>query len=184
MPERNSEYARASNDWYVEPAWVLKPLIDVCTISEFHDPCCGSGTLPIEGKRLGLKTTGADLIQRNSAFPVQDYLKDIARHTNIVTNPPYKLAEEIILHALNHSYELSKIAVFVPTKFLSSQRRHVIFNSSMWKVIIFSRRPSVPPGTMLARYGESIRGGGSIDFCWCVWLNGYTGTPTISWSLG
>lgn len=185
MGERNSEYVRDEHDWYVEPAWCIGGLMMWEQFSgSIHDPCCGSGTIPETVNALATspaRATGADLVDRGYGYPQQDFLKDKTTYDNIVTNPPYKIAAAVIDHALKHVRY--KVAALVQLKFLAAQKRYGLFTSmAMSSVYIFSRRPSMPPGAMLEKEGEACRGGGSIDYCWCVWdrMNPAT-TPVIRW---
>lgn len=177
MGERPSEYQRDVNDWYVEPAWCVQALAhDIQFKGGIHDPCCGSGTIP---EVLG--GSGSDIIDRGFRYPVQNYLQDFMLYDNIVTNPPYRMAQEIIEHALKHVKY--RVAALVQTKFLSSQKRHGLFmRRDTERIIMFSRRPSMPPGEMLMRHGESIRGNGSIDYCWVVWNRRHDGPCTVTWA--
>lgn len=176
MGERPSEYDRDKNDWYIEPEWcvtALKSRIEFVGLS--HDPCCGMGTIP-----KIMRGTGSDLVDRGFGYPVRDFLSDERIYDNIVTNPPYGIAQEIILHALNRTKY--KVAALVQTKFLSSQKRHSLFmRRETEQVLMFSRRPSMPPGELLIEHGEDIRGGGSIDYCWVVWNTGNEKGCKISW---
>ena len=178
MGERPSEYTRDENDWYVEPSWCIDALrLSVQFKGSIHDPCCGMGTIP---NMLG--ATGSDLIDRGYGYEQQDFMSDLRAYNNIVTNPPYGIAQSVIEHALKITK--NKVAALVQTKFLASQRRHGLFHRrEMQKVIMFSRRPSMPPGEMLRTHGESIRGGGSIDFCWCIWDQDHIGSTTIEWVI-
>lgn len=176
MGERRSEYDRDGDDWYIEPAWsVLSLRARIPFVGQIHDPCCGMGTIP---KVMG--GTGADIKDRGFGYPQQDYLQDTAVYDNIVTNPPYGIAQSIIEHALRHTRY--RVVALVQTKFLSAQRRYRLFTANpVEKVLVFSRRPSMPPGKMLQEHGEKIRGNGSIDFCWVVWQHGNTAPPEIDW---
>lgn len=178
MGERKSEYELAEHGWYVEPEWCIKALVErVPFVGQIHDPCCGLGTIPrITGG------SGADLIDRGFGFPARDFLTDETIYDNIVTNPPYgKLAQPIIEHALKHTRRY--VCALVQTKFLHSQGRHNLFSrDEMERLIMFSRRPSMPPGEVLVKHGESIRGNGSIDFCWAIWnAQGNPGPVTVEW---
>ena len=65
------------------------------------------------------------------------------------------------------------VAVLVPLKWLASQGRYPLFTRpEMERVIVLSRRPSIPPGERIAAEGEAIRKGGSIDFGWFLWRAG------------
>lgn len=176
MGERPSEYTREDNDWYVEPEWCVEALkARVPFIGHIHDPCCGMGTIP---RIMG--GTGADLVDRGYGYPQRDFLTDQTAYDNIVTNPPYNIAQQIIEHALKTAR--MRVAALVQVKFLASQRRHKLFTrDETERVLMFSRRPSMPPGAQLAEKGESIRGGGSIDFCWVVWCRGNLAPTVLDW---
>jgi hypothetical protein len=129
-----------------------------------------------------MRGSGADLVDRGFGYPVRDFFSDTRMYDNIVTNPPYAIAQTIIERALDLSRH--KVAALVQTKFLSSQKRHSLFMlRETEKVIMFSRRPSMPPGKMLVEHGEEIRGGGSIDYCWVVWNKEHTGGCKIVWCM-
>lgn len=176
MGERLSEYERDKNDWYIEPSWCVDALRDSCKFyGRIHDPCCGIGTIP---KMLG--ATGSDIVDRGFGYEVNDFMQETRMFDNIVTNPPYGIALEIIEHAL--ALSIRRVAALVQIKFLCSQKRyHLFYRPETEKIIMFSRRPSMPPGEMIMKHGESIRGGGSIDFCWVVWNHEHCGDTTISW---
>lgn len=129
--------------------------------------------------------TGADIRSRAPRWPVQDFFQDLAWNDSVVTNPPYNIAVNIIEHALSHVRVFGYVCALVQAKFLFSQKRKPLFERpEMDRVIIMSRRPSMPPGEALLEHGEKIRGGGSIDFCWAVWRVGkMDGAPTIEWAV-
>lgn len=177
MGERHSEYYRDEEDWYVEPVWSVEILRSrVPFAGGIHDPCCGMGTIP---KVFG--GTGSDLVDRGYGYPQRDFLRDQTNYDNIVMNPPYGIAQKVIEHALQITKY--RVAALVQTKFLCSQRRHKLFTrNETEKVIMLSRRPSMPPGRLLEEKGESVRGGGSIDFCWVVWCIGNVSETSIDWA--
>lgn len=173
MGERPSEYDRADNDWYVEPVWCVEALKSRLDLPGAHDPCCGRGTIP---KALG--GTGSDIVDRGYGYPVRNFLLDEGSYENIVTNPPYNIAQRVIEHARNLAE--NRVCALVQLKFLASQGRHNLMREAE-QVLIFSRRPSMPPGKLLEEKGENIRGNGSLDFCWVIWKRGHIGPSTIDW---
>ena len=184
MAQRHSEYARDNLEWYVEPEWVADDLFKKVKFSgKIHDPCCGLGTIPGAARRAGYTASGSDIADRGEGYPVTNYEQDPKTYDNIVTNPPYKQTVRIFEWASLHTSSPGKIAMIVPIGFLCSQSR---FHLWRWveTVIIYSRRPSMPPGEILEALGESCRKGGSTDYCWIVWNFAYNGQPTIQWSLG
>jgi hypothetical protein len=186
---RSSGYDRNADDWYVESADCVTALLNAVPELEFHsihDPCCGMGTIPAVIAARGWKATGADLVDRaNGKYPVQDFLTDTCPYDNIVTNPPFSLSVPIVRHALGLVRTGGRVVIVAQAKFLYSQGRHPLFTSpECERVLILSKRPSMPPGEMLLEQGESCRGGGAMDYCWVVFRAGKT-VPgcSIEWLL-
>jgi hypothetical protein len=183
---RHPEYPRADGDFYVEPSWVVCTLLHHLHLQNgIHDPCCGVGTIVDTALQHGLQATGADIVDRaRGRFPIRDFLADTSIHANVVTNPPYTTTAELIHYALDHVVERGRVAALVPISFLASQRRyHLFFRPECELVIVLSRRPSLPPGELLQKYGECIRRSGSTDFVWIVWQRGKVERAArISWA--
>lgn len=175
MGTRHPEYARADGDFYVEPSWTVSALFrHVALRGKLHDPCCGSGTIIETAIQQGFEASGADIADRaNGRFPVRDFLTDSTTYPNLITNPPYKLAVEIICHALTRVPDGGHVAALVPIGFLASIRRHSLFvRPECEMVLVLSRRPGLPPGELLKQHGEAIRCNGSTDFIWSIWRRG------------
>lgn len=189
MGERHSEHERDVDDFYVDGPECIDALVAFYgdNLSGAHDPCCGMGTIPDRlFTKHGFRATGADLIDRAAGrFPVRDFLADKNTYPSIVSNPPFRMAPKIVEHALMATYNGGLVAVIGQAKFLFSQVRHPLFvRPEMESVIIFSRRPSMPPGKLLMEKGEACRGGGSLDFAWFVWRVGKTAPGcSIDWTL-
>lgn len=185
MGERHSEFERDADDWYVEPRDVVERLLDRVPLDGLHDPCCGCGTIVAVARERGKQATGADLVDRGYGFPIRDFLTDHVSYPSIVTNPPFKIAADVVRHALNTTMHGGIVAVVAQAKFLYSQARYPLFNCPEFeRVIAFSRRPSMPPGKMLEELGEECRGGGSMDYCWAIWRVGKTSPgASIEWTL-
>jgi hypothetical protein len=82
-----------------------------------------------------------------------------------------------------------QIAIIAQAKFLMSQGRINLFTNPTMdfaceRVLVFSRRPSMPPGRALMEHGEDIRGGGSLDYVAVIWRVGSSSLNTqIDWTL-
>ena len=186
MGERHSKRERDPLDWYVEEEWNVQALFDRIQFrGHIHDPCCGIGTIVKVTKKNGYVATGSDIVKRARGFKVSDFLTSEERHENIIMNPPYKLAHRMILRAL--ALTQGRVAALMPIKFLAGQGRYKLFTDPrLDRIIIFSRRPNMPPGEELMKHGESIRGGGSIDYCWIVWTQlryRQLKDPDVEWTL-
>lgn len=174
---RHSGYERSANDWYVEPPWAVEALLDVEKFDGItYDPACGGGTIPKVFRDRNLQCEGSDLVDRGFGFKKADYLDPLMNpHSeNIVTNPPFNLAEQFVLKALQRN---NKVAILQRLAWLESAKRRMFFESTpLARVWVFARRVSMPPG------GTDInQKGGSIPFAWFVWDYCHKGPPILGW---
>lgn len=179
MPyEFTESYQRNDNDFYVEPRWAVRALIKSVAFQGYiHDPACGTGTIPKEFEREGYTSGGSDIVNRGYGITPINFLSDANFYENIVTNPPYSRSEDFIKRGLNQAF--CRVAVIARIAFLASQRRFKLFTDfPPEKIVILSRRPSMPPGGMAI-----IAQGGKTDFCWIVWNKEHNGPSEICWSL-
>ena len=169
---------RWPNDWYIETPASVHALFDTVEFyGAIHDPACGAGNIPTIARLRGFMATGSDLVYRGFGSGDVNFLSDNTRRINIVTNPPYKIAEGFAAHAI--SVAERKVAVVVRISFLAGQKRRVsLFErhpSSV--VVVLSTRPSMPPG------GTDIPAkGGTADYCWIVWDSNHDGPTEIRWA--
>lgn len=188
MGERHSEYARHKDDFYVEPRWCVEALKAAEPFdNHVWDPACGSGTIPEVFRGDGIRVSATDIVDRGYLHfaGCVDFLAPMLHAlptvSNIISNPPYKLTEAFARRALELARH--KVALLTNIKFLASQKRHRLFTETpVRRVWIMSSRPSMPPGDALQN-GTVKVGNGSLDFCWVVWEQGYTGAPEIGWLL-
>jgi hypothetical protein len=186
MSSRASGYKRVQHDYYVEPTWAVDLLFDAVDfgrLGPLHDPCAGRGTIVDAALKRGLQATGADIVDRaDGRFPCVDFLSDSSIWPNVVSNPPYRAAQEVLTHALDHVPDGGVVALIVPVQFLASQGRTSLFTSGDFaSALVLSRRPSMPPGDLLDCFGEAARRNGSTDFLWTVFCRGHVRlTPDVS----
>lgn len=184
MAERNSGHTRDPLDWYVEPESCVHTLFNVVEFEgTIFDPCCGIGTIVKVARSRGFGAMGSDIVDRGFGS-VRNFFDTIGNVSNIVTNPPFREAVRVVEHALRLVRPDGLVAIVGQSKFLWSQGRVELFDRCE-RIIILSTRPSMPKGEALMEHGENIRGGGSIDYCWCIWRAGVVG-PTnckIEWML-
>jgi hypothetical protein len=172
--QKASGYKRDGLDWYVEPAWTIEVLQQFIEFDgPVLDPCCGSGTIH---KVLGGRCS--DIVDRGyKPAKVRNFLSYM-KAENVVSNPPYKMAQKFIEHF--HPITRCDLAVLVRLDFLASQGRWRLY--TFWPptlVIVLSKRPSMPPG-----WNVENRGGGQHDYCWIVWCKQDNGKTTeIVWGM-
>jgi hypothetical protein len=169
---------RPDTDFYSTPEWATKTLLDKEDFAEWIlEPACGEGAMakPLSER---YKVFAFD---KYTVLPGQDFLTynrtDDDPLWDVVTNPPFKYAEDFLLHALDMTKPYSgKVALLLKLQFLEGQRRSKILKNSPLKVVyVFSKRLS------FSRNNEKMANGGMMAFAWYVWDWNYLGLPTIDW---
>lgn len=177
-PKRSRIFARDSLDWYVEPVWVTELLLGAETfLGAVWDPACGGGNVLRALTAADYAAIGTDVVDRGAPHfaGIRDFLTCAAAGLapNLVFNAPFYRAEgteAFIRHALTLVHpEIGKVAAFVDLKFLASARRAggLYAEHPPARIHVLGRRPSCPPGEMLAAGGKAS--GGTADWCWLVW---------------
>ena len=183
---KTSGYVRDGLDWYVEPSWCVDVLLDALALpagTTVLDPACGMGTIPEACNARGICAVGSDIADRGYGFTGRDFLaRDVPLFPDaIITNPPYGKASEFVREARWLANKL--VAVLIRLDFLASKTRHILFRATPpARVLVLSKRPSMPPGQALID-GTAKRGGGQHDFCWIVWDRERSGPTEIEWLL-
>lgn len=186
-----SEYPAEPHDWYIEDAWCWDLLFaQEAFKGEIVDPCCGEGTAVARALAAGYDACGSDIVDRRPfvadfTFALLDFLGPewacrAGIIDNVCFNPPYSYETAIGVRCIQRALHVAryKVAALLPTKFLASQERYLLFTGSpLARIYWFSSRPSMPPGSRL-RSGETKRGGGKVDYCCMVWEHGHTGAST------
>ena len=150
-------------DFYVTPAWGTRALIDH---EEFEgrilEPCCGDGAMAEVLKETGNRVIASDLYDLGYG-KVEDFLKIERRQRNIVTNPPFNIAEAVIDHAL--SIADGKVCFLLRSAFIEGQGRwHRIYNERPpTRILVFSSRLSIYPAS------DNRQGGGTTSYAWFIW---------------
>ena len=161
-------------DFYPTPPSATEALLERETFGrDVWEPACGDGAISKVLKREGYKVISSDIVDRGYGR-VEDFLRSKRRTENIVTNPPYKLAEEFIRKAL--AVTTNKVAMLLRLTFLESQQRYRLFRETpLESVYVFSRRLSMPQG------GAERLSSGAVAYAWFVWRHGHRGEPRIRW---
>lgn len=170
-------------DWYVEPYECSMALFE---IEEFDggiwDPACGIGRIIETARASGYAAFGSDIVRRGEfCDEVFDFFSNIPNFefSNIVSNPPFGVAEEFVQRCLEIIPTGGKVAMLLPMVWLSgfSSKRDWLPNSPLCRFLPISPRPSMPPGRVIEA-GERP-GNGTKDFAWFVWQAGYHGNPEV-----
>jgi hypothetical protein len=175
---------RQQVDYYAtDPATILPLLEREGFASQIWEPACGEGHLSKELERVGKAVRSTDLIDRGYGEGNIDFLMQFDPcDCDIITNPPYSLAQEFVEHALflqdKSEVENLKTAMFLKLTFLEGKQRKKMFEKHPpCKVYVFSSRQQC------AKNGEFNKDKNStaIAYAWYVWHKGFSGKPEIEW---
>lgn len=169
---------RERDDFYPTPPEGTRALL---AVEQFHgsiwEPACGCGAMSRVLEAAGHEVISTDLIDRGYGTPHVDFLLDYqTRAVNVVTNPPFKHAEDFARHAL--AIAPGKVALLCRLAWLEGIGRRKLFTGTpLARVWIFSKRLRMQRGR-LPLPGE---GGGPLAFAWFVWERGHVGAPALGW---
>lgn len=168
---------RPDNDFYPTPPEATRALLAVEDFSgSIWEPACGDGAickvLEEEGHTDILAT---DLIYRGYGKGNEDFLISEHEANNIITNPPFKLAQQFVEHSLRQTD--GKVAMLCKLVFLEGQKRKTFFEQTpLARVHVFSKRVNFYREGVKGKLGTSM-----MAFAWFVWEHGHEGPPTINW---
>lgn len=180
---------RVENDFYATPRNATEAILNMVELKgSILEPAAGQGHISVVLKRKYPynEIVSTDLVQRNEKFgvPIQggiDFLThDFNRKfDNIITNPPFNMAQEFIERALQLADD--KVIIFAKIQLLEGNKRKEMFDNAPLKyVYVFSKR--VNP----LRNGEELNENGkkwsnTMCFAWFVFEKEYEGEPVIRW---
>lgn len=176
--------AKDSLDDFPTPPWATRALIEhviergagVKGMTAF-EPACGRGYMAQALREYFAKVDAADIHDYGHG-DVSDFLRNI--HTTgaydwVITNPPFRLAEEFILRALPVARR--GVAMLVRTVFIESVGR-------------YNRIFSVNPPTKVAQFTERVpmvkgridrKASTATGYAWVVWDKTSDATPQLVW---
>lgn len=166
---------RPEHDFYPTPPEATEALLRVEKFEgEIWENACGDGAIARVLEAHGFTVKATDLIDRDYGEAPHDFLTSPYKSTNIITNPPFKLAEQFIKLSLERT--TGKVAMLCKLQFLEGAKRKLMFESTpLKKVWVFSKRLT------MTRNGMKMDASGMICFAWYVFEHGYIGEPTLGW---
>ena len=175
----HTDRERQKEDYYAtEP----KATEWLCKLERFEgrilEPSCGEGHMSKVLEAAGYEVVSRDIIDRGYG-EVADFLAidNQKRDGNIVTNPPYKYAQQFVEKALSIIPEGKKVAMFLKLTFLEGKARRELFRSSPpIRVWVSSSRIKCAMNEEFDKYGSS-----AAAYAWFIWEKGYHGATTVKW---
>ena len=176
---------RVENDYYAtQPSSVEDLLLKENVHGRVLEPCVGGGHIADVLKTVADRVDCTDLIDRGyDGTVVLDFLEQNVSpiYDWVVTNPPYKLAQDFIEQSLRATKDGGHVAMFLKIQFLEGNKRKLFFEDTPPKTVyVFSKRQNP------LRNGEPLDEKGkpwstTMCFSWFVWEKGYSGKTTIEW---
>ncbi len=179
---------REVNDFYPTPIEATKSLLQIEDIGpRVWEPACGDGAISRVLEESGRTVISSDLVDRGfGATPIDFLLEQQLLAPVIVTNPPFKLAEQFLHHALRLGAE--KVVFMLRLAWLEGagaigsddgRKRRVYDATPIARVHVSSRRLTMMRGGYLPVEGKKLGAGGMVAFAWYVWERGHVGDPTL-----
>lgn len=171
------------DDLYETPAVAVHSLLAVEPVpGTVWEPACGPGTIVRELRASGRNVIATDLVDYSCDHSEarQDFLMSREPRAGcIVTNPPFKLAEEFVAHAIDlcpEVYMLMRVAFLEGLRW-EKQR----FRDHLARVWVFA--PRLP---MMHRAGWTgpVNSKSGMAFGWFVFRRNWSsmgGKPTVDW---
>lgn len=177
---QNHKYDREECDLYTTPKIAVDKLLEAERFSHtIFEPCCGTGSISDVLINNGYEVICNDIIDRgyDKQTSICDYLKlSVKNSCDIITNPPYSLAEQFVRKSLEISDEGTKIAMLLKLTFLEGQKRRKLFDVfPPSRVYVFSKRIRCNKG------GQESEEQSAVCYAWFIWVKGQYGIPQIYW---
>ena len=177
------------DDLYETPACAIKALLAVEPVPlTVWEPACGPGAIVGILRASGRAVVATDLVEYGCPDSLSgvDFLMETAAPSGvpaIVTNPPFKLAEEFVDKALDlvpEVYMLLRLAFFEGYRWhpRGTSRGAKGFGAHLSRVWVFA--PRLP---FMHRHDfEGVKNSNSgMPFAWFVFRRDCEGDPTVGW---
>ena len=171
---------REVNDYYATDPKAAEWLLELePELDNIWECACGEGYLAKVFDKAGKLLWATDLIDRGYG-KTKDFLNidtNIKYNGDIVSNPPYKFAEQFVRKALDTVTDGHKVCMFLKLTFLESKSRKQLFEQYPPKTIwVSSSRILCAKNGDFDKYSSSV-----VAYAWYIWEKGYTGDTVVKW---
>jgi len=185
LPTIGADFGNRSTDYdyYATPPVAVHKLLDREVFnSPIWEPCSGENHIVNVLKLRGYqKVRASDIVKRTPDTELLDFtLAPMLAEKwqgDIITNPPYNIAEQIIRTALDIIPDGNRAAFLLPVRYLEGQARAKLFDEfPPQKLYVFSKRITCAINGDFANTGN-----GALSYAWFIWCKGFKETPTLHW---
>lgn len=178
----HTDKERQNEDYYATTPRAAELLLELETFSPRIWECaCGEGHLSKVFEKFGHEVKSTDLINRGYGQGEVNFLEITEQWDgDIITNPPYKYAQEFVEKALELIPEGKKVAMFLKLQFMEGKGRKKLFLKNPPKTIYVSSSRLMCAKN--SKFDEMVAGGGSaVAYAWYIWSKGFQGTTELKW---
>jgi hypothetical protein len=172
-------HERRKDDFYPTPPMATHALLGRETFDgDILEPACGDGAISRVLEVAGHRVRSTDLVARGYGESGLDFVLFAYPYSaaNIITNPPFYLAERFVERALAHASR--KVAFLLKLTFLEGGARSRLLESTpLARIWVFRNRLTFP----LPNAENPQANGGMFAFAWFVWEHGHQGPPSLGW---
>lgn len=179
----HTDKERQNEDYYATTPKAAELLLELETFSPNIWECaCGEGHLSKVFESKGYNVRSSDLMDRGFGEIETDFLgiDNLEWNGDVITNPPYKYAQEFVEKALQIIPIGNKVAMFLKLQFMEGKGRKNLFLKNPPKTIYVSSSRLMCAKN--AEFEKMVAGGGSaVAYAWYVWEKGFVGTTILKW---
>lgn len=180
----NRNGLRPTSDFYPTPAEAVRPFIAMERDAMFRadrgrvwECAAGDGAIAQELRSARFKVIESDLYvhARVKGTPKLNFRADFLnsegpRSRAIVTNPPFKLADDFVRHALRLGARY--VAMLLPITYLAGLKRADVIDQ-LARVLVLAFRVTLKPKRV------KLKNSGVVTYAWFVWERGHRGPATL-----
>ena len=169
-------WEREQNDFYATDPIAIKLLLEQEKFSKILEPACWMGHLSKPLIEAWYEVESYDLVDRGY-WKVKNFFDITEWNWDIITNPPYAIAQKFVEHSLDIIKPWAKAALFLKVLFLDSRTRKKLFLENPPKVIyVCSGRVNCVKNWDFDRYSST-----ALAHAWFVWEKGYKWDTIVKW---
>lgn len=179
----HSKLDRVEYDYYATSPIATRMLLEKEKFSPNIWECASGGDHIVKVlKEAGYNVWATDIVDRTGHTEILDFLtSDVKFDGDIITNPPYSMAQTFVEKALDSVTDGHKVAMYLRLLFLEGKKRQKLYRQRNLKTVYVAaaRMGCGADGKFYDQEHEYEAG--SVAFAWFVWEKGYEGDPVIKW---
>ena len=170
--------SKNSLDFYPTPPWAVDVLLEYENFDGLIlEPACGTGNISNALIAHGFDVISSDINDYGYGEPNKDFFALTSRIDNIITNPPYNIADKFVEHSLKLANK--KIALLLRLAFLEGANRYnsIYAKNPPSTVLVFTKRLTFNPELIKGNSGS-----GHVTYAWFIWdKEKKEAAPVIKW---